>query len=90
MAAGLAVPEADRDVFKKPIHHSMKEAIQGIPYKDENGDEIVPDVDQVMAGTCGLVEQPYKSFVCPTYRQDIEMSSEQKMISAPEEVAAEI
>ena len=41
MAAGLAVPEADRDVFKKPMHYIMKEAIQGIPFKDENGDEIV-------------------------------------------------
>ena len=43
MASGEAVPEADRDVFKKPIHYSIKEAIQGIPFKDEDGNEIVED-----------------------------------------------
>eukprot|EP00353_Schmidingerella_taraikaensis_P010902 CAMPEP_0185574696 /NCGR_PEP_ID=MMETSP0434-20130131/6097_1 /TAXON_ID=626734 ORGANISM="Favella taraikaensis, Strain Fe Narragansett Bay" /NCGR_SAMPLE_ID=MMETSP0434 /ASSEMBLY_ACC=CAM_ASM_000379 /LENGTH=74 /DNA_ID=CAMNT_0028191351 /DNA_START=1814 /DNA_END=2038 /DNA_ORIENTATION=+ len=43
LAQGLAVPEADRDVFKKPIHYSMKEAILAIPVKDENGEEIVED-----------------------------------------------
>ena len=43
MAQGEAVPEADRDTFKKPIHFSIKEAIEGIPFKDEDGNEIVED-----------------------------------------------
>lgn len=48
MADGHAIPEADRDVFKKPIHYRIKDAIQAIPFKDENGDEIVGDEDQVV------------------------------------------
>ena len=37
---GLAVPEADREVNKKPIHYRIKEAIQAIPILDENGQAV--------------------------------------------------
>ena len=61
MALGLIVPEADRDVFKKPIHYSIKEAIQAIPFKDENGEEIAEGDDQIFVA-CGMTpgEHVYK------------------------------
>jgi len=37
MSHGVAVPEADRQVHSKPIHHNKKLAIPGIPIIGEDG-----------------------------------------------------
>ena len=34
------VPEADRDVFKKPIYFSEKESVFAIPVKNEEGEDV--------------------------------------------------
>lgn len=39
-ADGVAVPEADREVNKKPIYFEKRKAIQAIPLIDEEGNEV--------------------------------------------------
>ena len=36
LAEGHTVPEADREVFQKPLHFSMKIAVEGIPVQNDN------------------------------------------------------
>ncbi len=44
LAQGVAVPEADRDVFKKPIHLSVRKSVPGIPLINEDGEDVVEEV----------------------------------------------
>ena len=75
-AEGLAVPEADREVFKKPIHFRLKEAIQAIPYKDENGEAIdEQDSKFVIAGVVHDSTKIFKSSVYDPGLGDISSSA---------------
>ena len=39
LADGHTIPEADRDVYSKPLHFSMKNAVEGIPVQHDDNIE---------------------------------------------------
>ena len=69
LAQGLAVPEADRDVFKKPIYFSVKESVFAIPVKNEEGEDIGEEIAR---------EQDLYKF--SVYNEDLFQGSDSKML----------
>lgn len=64
LALGLEVPEADRNVFKEPMSHLKRKSIPALPFKNENGEDVV---DQEEEGDANR-------YRCSVYGNDVDLS----------------